>query len=172
MKRLKVMKKTSALSFSDFGLATAGIFSATFSLLFAATMIIKDNEQAINGDVEHPSIFTHYFHFGVNEPLSLKDQSAIDFQTTGIIGTSRQSNHGSSISLNGDITLIDTPERPYEVQVTNDGQPFVTNGGNKIFVKAGMDVPGQGRVLLAEKRAGRWIVVTTKGVLLEAAPHT
>jgi len=166
------MKKTSVLSLSDFGLATAGIFSATFSLLFAAIMIIKDNEQTTGGGFEHSSIFTRYFHLGANEPLSPKDKSTIDFQTTGIIGASRHRDDGSPINLKANIALIDTPELPYEVQVTDDGKPFVTNGGNKIFVKAGMDVPGQGRVLLAEKRAGRWIVVTTKGVLLEATPHT
>lgn len=163
------IKKYLFLSPSDLGLTVAGLLFAVSSVAFAAIMIAKEVGHPLFYGVDHLMLFAQPFRSTDHERTIMIEKPSVDFQMTGAIDsfsrmqpTHSQKEQESTMSLTG-------TDSPYRLQVASDGVVYIENGSEKIIAREGVFVPGQGRILLVEKRAGHWIVVTTQGVLLEAA---
>lgn len=166
-RRLKI-----GLSAIDRAVVTAGVMAAIASASFATYMVAIPHRPMFNG-VEHLMIFAQP-NRGSMQPLIARvpkpaDDQGIDFTATGTIP-----NEGKA-PASPDYTLpaIHSAERvlsEFTLRGVNGNSAMVENADGVYRVEIGSLLPGGGRVVAIEWRQGRFVVLTTRGVIREARP--
>lgn len=166
-------KAKSRFSAIDGAVVTAGVLAAIASASFAIYMAAARDRPPVFNGIDHLMIFAQP-NRGVAQPLLARvskapDDQGIDFTATGTIP-----NEGKTAAP-PDHTLpaIHSAERvlPEFTLRGVSGNVAVVEDANDIYrVEIGSPLPGGGRVLAIEWRQGRFVVVTTRGVIREAQP--
>lgn len=167
-RRLKI-----GLSAIDRAVVTSGVLAAIASASFATYMVAIPHRPMFNG-VEHLMIFAQP-NRGSTQPLIARvpkpaDDQGIDFTATGTIP-----NEGKAPAP-PDYTLpaINPAERilsEFTLRGVNGSSAMVEDADGVYRVEIGSVLPGGGgRVLAIEWRQGRFVVLTTRGIIREAQP--
>lgn len=163
----------SRFSAIDGAVVAAGVLAAIASASFAIYMVAAPDRHPIFNGIDHLMIFAQP-NRGLAQPLIARvsksaDDQGIDFTATGTIP-----NEGKTAAP-PDHTLpaIHSAERvlPEFTLRGVSGNVAVVEDANDIYrVEVGSPLPNGGRVLAIEWRQGRFVVVTTRGVIREAQP--
>ncbi len=126
------------------------------------------------GGVEHLMIFAQPSH-GTSQPIIARvpgapDNQSVDFSATGAIPEDSKPPAPPTYTL----PSINAPKE----QIVKDftlrgvsGNVAVVEGADGIYrVELGSTLPGGSRVLSIEWRQGKFVVVTTQGIIREALP--
>lgn len=160
------------VSLVDQILVSTGLAAALASAGFAVMMMSTDHSHPMFGGIEHLMLFAQPLHR--NDPTLMarteKEQPAepgIDYNTTGTIP------HRQLPGVDRDdlpplrLPATEPVIKAYVVQEARIGIALVQGRGAAYRVLPGAFLPGAGRVLSIEQRDGRWVVVTTQGVIID-----
>lgn len=163
------------ISLTDHFVVTVGIAMAAASASFATYMVSTDHSHPVFNGSEHLMIFAQPSHTTPNPligrvPGAPANDQGIDYTATGAIPgqpnvptpprhtiPSVNAPEGAILSeftlrgVSGKVAMIEGPDGMYRLEV-------------------GADMPGGGRVLSIEWLSGRFVVVTTRGIIREAQP--
>lgn len=164
-------------SAADRGLAATGVAAAMMAASFAGYMIAKESS---------PESFKAEGHGRLLAPApgpsdSKPDAGArgaprpFDFDATGsIVQGSGDVAEGAPLDVQSAVKTSRAQPGPaggaagYVLRFVHKGVAIVQIAGKSYVVAPGAALPQAGRVLSIERRAGRWVVVTAAGLIVEA----
>jgi hypothetical protein len=155
----------------DHALVAAGVMAAISSATFAGFMITHE-VHPIFGGAEHLMLFA--------QPLKAPNQihpggadRQIDYQTTGTIertGSGIGGGGADAALSDGEISSLSKSgarAKGYFLNVGADGILSIDGPGGSYAAELGAVLPEAGRIVLIERRGGKWIAVTSQGVIIE-----
>ncbi len=167
----KIFSLFGLVSLTDQILVSTGLAAALASAGFAVMMMSTDHSHPMFGGIEHLMLFAQPLHH--NQPTLMarteKEQPGepgIDYGATGTIPRRQlpaDRNDLQPMRLPATEPVI----KAYVVQEARIGIALVQGRGAAYRVLPGALLPGAGRVLSIEQRDGRWVVVTTQGVIVD-----
>jgi hypothetical protein len=163
-------------SVADQGLAAAGLGAAVVAASFAGYMIVRESGPA-GVEIAEPKILA-----ALNPPDATRDSGRarrgagpFDFDATGSIDRGREEiADGVAGDVQPALKTRGAPPSPagggtgYVLRFVHKGVAIVQVNGRSYVVAPGANLPQAGRVHSIEKRAGRWVVVTAAGLIVEA----
>lgn len=158
----------------DRAVITAGIVTAVASAAFAAYMVVTDHPHPMFGGLDHLRIFVQPSH-GYSSPIIARvpaapDDEGIDFAITGTIPEKSDPGAPPTYTLPA-VNGRDGPTiNGFTLRGVNGNVAMVEAGDAIYRVEPGSILPGGGRVLSIEWRQGRFVVVTTRGIIREEQP--
>jgi hypothetical protein len=160
-------RKASA-SVIDKALVSTGVLTAVISASFATYMVSSDHPHPMFGGVEHLMIFAQpsrdYPGAAIARATSPIGQPGIDYTVTGTIP--------AKPSASSETPLSGLPEpilSTYVLHEVRDGVAIVAGGDDVYRIERGSILPGVGRVLAIEQRGGKWVVVTSQGLITDGS---
>jgi hypothetical protein len=158
----------------DRAVVAVGILTAVASASFATYMATTDHQHPVFGGVEHLMIFARP-NRGPNRPLIARipapgDDQGIDFRATGTIPGEAKEAVAPNYTLPGTGSRVEEILAEFTLQGVSGNVAMIENANGIYRVETGSALPGGGRVLGVEWRQGRFVVVTTRGIIREAQP--
>lgn len=172
------LQKLSLSNFSigDRAVISAGVMMAVASASFATFMVASDHSRPRFNGTEHLMIFAQQGHSST-QPLMARVPGAPDPSDQGIDYTATGAIPGGSDEPPEPHYVLPSINAPEEVVIKDftlrgvSGNVAMVDGPNGLYrLETGSALPGGGRVLSIEWRKGRFVVVTTRGVIQEAQP--
>jgi len=152
----------------DHGLAAFGVVAALGSATFAGLMITSDNSHPKFGGAEHLMLFaqpSHGLPARAEVMAKAEENPGVDYSPTATIP------RASARPLPADksrqpIVLRPPAIRGYVVRDANDGTAIVEDPLGALYqIELGSVLPGGVRILSIERRLGKWVVVTSAGLI-------
>jgi hypothetical protein len=159
------------LSSVDRAIITAGVFAAVASASFATYMVSTNHSHPTFNGIEHLMLFAQrnsgvFRAVAAGAPAISADQG-IDFTATGAIpGNSAASGDGAAALMQRDGPII----KGFTLRGVTGNVAMVESSGGIYRVELGATLPGAGRVLAIQWRQGKFVVVTTQGIIGEEQP--
>ena len=159
---------------ADRAIITAGIFTAVASAGFATYMVSTNHSRPTFNGIEHLMLFAQP-NSGVPLPVIARvpatpDDQGIDFTATGTI----PGNSGASPEPADTLAALSGRDGPIIKGFTLrgvSGNVAMVEGADGIYrIEPGATLPGAGRVLAIQWRKGKFVVVTTRGLISEEQP--
>jgi hypothetical protein len=168
--RTKLFGKFGLASVIDQAIVAGGFVAALASAGFAGVMMTADNSHPSFGGIEHLMLFAQPIH-GQPPVAIAQGQNAgrpddIDYSTTGSIRRKEPRLMDGNQAAMGPPELTEPIIKSYVLQQAEAGVAVVQGRGTAYRVQAGTLLPGAGRVLSVEQRDGKWVVVTTQGIIV------
>jgi hypothetical protein len=149
---------------SDFGLGAAGAGMALASAVFALVMISSNIKEPV-GNSEYLLLFTRPLHTpGMPSPQIAPGSRDIDYTVTGTIGPLPRSDKAAD-------QPVATPSGPklplknYVLRSVRGGVATILGPTGHFIVESGGLMPNGDQVLSIDRRGGRWVVVTSSGII-------
>ena len=159
---------------SDHGLGLMGIAAAFGSVAFAFVMITGDNARPFFGGAEHLELFSQPVAGGRVRAAAKTPDPGIDYEATGsiqLVKPPAPPDHiiAPPVALRGEALMLRSgaPLQGYALRGVEGGIALVDGPTGRLHLQAGMMLPGIGRVVAIERRAGQWMVVTQEGIIGE-----
>jgi hypothetical protein len=158
----------------DFGLGMAGAGTAVASLIFAGVMMSGDTSHPAFGGAEYLLLFTRPLQHAGSQPIGPRNHEpqGIDFTTTGSIGSAARLNNGdpSGVSTPPDPNATAHPAvsasvKDYVLKSVTGGVAAIKSSKGDFVVETGSFLPNGDLVVSIDRRAGRWVVVTSGGLI-------
>ncbi|MGB8279262.1 MAG: hypothetical protein WCF20_15200 [Methylovirgula sp.] len=153
---------------------TAGVLTAVASASFATYMVTTDHPHPMFGGVEHLMIFAQPSRSSslpliARGPATADDQG-VDFAATGAIPEESKPPAPPPYTLPAVNSHQEEIVKDFTLRGVS-GNVAVVEGADGIYrVEPGSMLPGGSRVLSIEWRQGKFVVVTTQGIIREALP--
>lgn len=154
---------------TDFGLGLAGAVTAFASIAFAMVMMTGSIGSSAFGDSEYFLLFTRPLRPVSSPPLiaARPADPSVDFAATGSIGSPPKAAEGRpDVSV---ITQSYGAPRPqlkdYSLRSVRGGVATISGPMGRFVVESGTILPNGDRVISIDRRAGRWVVVTSSGLI-------
>lgn len=167
-RRLKI-----GLSAIDRAVVTAGVMAAVASASFATYMVATPNHNPVFNGVEHLMIFAQPNRGSMQQLIARvpkpADDQGIDFTATGTIPNEGKAPPSPDYTL----PAIHSAERvlsEFTLRGVSGNSAMVEDADGVYRVEIGSALPGGARVIAIEWRQGRFVVLTTRGVIREAQP--
>lgn len=163
------------LSGIDRAIITAGIFTAVASAGFATYMVSTDHSHPMFNGIDHLMIFARPSR-GIDNPTIARmaqapNDQGIDFTATGTIPGESRSAEGQAAYTLPALSERDGPIiKGYTLRGVSGNVAMVENADGIYRVEPGTTLPGAGQVLAVQWRKGRFVVVTTLGIIAEEQP--
>jgi hypothetical protein len=155
----------------DHALVAAGVMAAVSSATFAGFMITHE-VPPIFGGAEHLMLFAR----PLKAPSQIHSDGAdrqIDYQSTGTIertGSGAGAAGADAALSDGEISRVSKSgarAKGYFLNAGSDGISSIDGPGGSYAAEIGTVLPEAGRIVLIERRGGKWIAVTSQGVIIE-----
>ncbi|HEY5226564.1 MAG TPA: hypothetical protein VIJ06_07220 [Methylovirgula sp.] len=161
------------LSTIDRAVVMLGILAAVASASFATYMVAVPDRRPVFGGVEHLMIFAQPKR-GSEQPLIARaapqtNDQGIDFGTTGTIPEDAKVAAQPSYTLPA-VHPAEEIVSDFTLRGVSGDVAMVENADGIYRVEIGSVLPRGGRVLAIEWRQGRFVVVTTRGIIREVQP--
>lgn len=169
----KVFGKFGIVSTVDKVLVTLGVCAAMTSAGFAALMMTTDHSRPLFGGIEHLMIFARPLR-GTDPVVTARVEDAaragIDYSATGTVRPNEARNDKRSLEASR-LPTTEPVIGSYVVEEADLVSAVVEGHGTAYRVHPGSPLPGAGHVLTIEQRNHKWVVVTTRGVILDRPPQ-
>lgn len=169
----KIFGKFGIVSTVDKVLVALGVGAAMTSAGFAALMMTTDHSRPLFGGIEHLMIFAQPLR-GADPAVTARVDEApragIDYSATGSVRPNEAQNGQRPLEA----PRLPTTEPvigSYVVEEADLISAVVEGHGTAYRVHPGSPLPGAGHVLAIEQRNHKWVVVTTRGVILDRPPQ-
>jgi len=157
----------------DFGLGAAGAGAAVASVIFAGVMMTGDLSHPSFGGSEYLLLFTRPLqHAGVEgrQPAVHDHDHGIDFTSTGSIGTvarekTSDSLNSSNVEFRAASQVALSPRKDYVLTHVSGGVAAIKGPTGVFVAETGSLLPNGDLVVSIDRRAGRWVVVTSGGLI-------
>jgi hypothetical protein len=164
-------ERLNIFSGADRAIITAGIFTAVASAGFASYMVSTDHSHPVFNGIEHLTIFARPSG-GIDRPIEARmqrpsDDQGVDFTATGTIPGEAASSAPPDYVLPA-LGARDGPViKGFTLRGVSGNVAMVETAQGIYRVEPGTTLPGAGRVLSVQWRQGKFVVVTTLGVIVE-----
>jgi hypothetical protein len=168
--RRRALKRT-----SDFGLGAAGAGMALASATFAFVMMKADIADPSFGGAEYLLLFTRPLQSPATPNRQMATRSLdpnIDYSATGTIGPrSKPADAIAEPSLQMANQPRATPQEPrvtlkdYALRSVRGGVATTSGPTGTFVVESGSLMPNGDLVVSIDRRGGRWVVVTSNGII-------
>ncbi len=162
------------ISAVDRAVITAGILTAVASAAFATYMVATDHPHPMFGGLDHLMIFAQPNHGDLRPVIArvpeTSDDQGVDYTTTGTIPEKADTRPTPTYvvpAINGrDGPII----KGFTLRGVS-GNVAMVEGADGIYrLEPGSTLAGAGRVLSIEWRKGKFVVVTTQGIIQAEQP--
>ncbi|MHB8883484.1 MAG: hypothetical protein ACYC5H_00125 [Methylovirgula sp.] len=159
------------LSGVDRAIITAGVFAAVASASFATYMVSTNHSHPTFNGIEHLMLFAQP-NSGVHRSVvagapAISPDQGIDFTATGTIpDNSNAPVDGAAALMQREGPII----KGFTLRGVTGNVAMVEGSGGMYRLEPGTTLPGAGRVLAIQWRKGRFVVVTTQGLIGEGQP--
>lgn len=169
-----VPQKPSGLSTVDRTVVAAGICMAVASASFATYMVSTDHSHPTFPGADHLMLFAQPSR-GLSQRLiarvpGARDDSGIDYTATGAIPDNDAAVPQPLYTLPSINVPRDQIIKDFTLRGVSGDVALVDGPGGLFRLERGADLPGGGQVLSIEWRQGQFVVVTTRGVIVETQP--
>jgi len=155
----------------DFALGLVGFGTALASAAFAFVMINTNIKAPTFGGAEYLLLFTRPLMHSDDRQMATRNGREIDMTPTGAIGK-QQPKYGADnnpyVNLPGAPVLEPNVSlKSYSLQTIRGGVAIIKGPRGEFPVESGSIMPNGDRVISIDRRNGRWVVVTTSGVIAD-----
>jgi hypothetical protein len=166
--------KLRLFSAADRLVVAAGVLTAVASASFATYMASTDHPHPMFGGIEHLMIFAQPSsgnpHALIARVPKATDDQGIDFTATGSIPGKPKDDPRPIYTLPALNARVEPVIKGFALRGVS-GNVAMVEGVNGIYrVEPGSILPGAGRVLSIQWRKGKFVVVTTEGIIGEQEP--
>jgi hypothetical protein len=157
----------------DFGLGAAGAGTALASVIFAGVMMTGDTSHPTFGGSEYLLLFTRPLQHASSQQTGPRyHERGIDYTATGSIGAAARAN---TEDMTGKRPATDeaaatsqtslAPLKDYVLTGVTGGVASIKSPNGDFVVETGSFLPSGDLVVAIDRRAGRWVVVTSAGLI-------
>ncbi len=149
----------------DIGLGVAGVGAALASATFAFVMLEADIKIPIFGGGEYLLLFTRPLQPADRRQIVTRTLNQdIDMTPTGSIGTGDRRPDGPK---GGDGDGFEPRDllKNYKLEMVRGGVAIIQGPLGQFSVESGSLMPNGDRIISIDRRGGRWVVVTTSGIV-------
>ncbi len=147
----------------DGGLAAAGVGAAIASAAFALVMLQADIKTPTFGGAEYLELFTRPLKTLDNRQVAARPSNRdIDMMPTASIASGKTAPADAAIA---EEDRLHTSVKDYKLQMVRGGVAIIDGPTGRFSVESGTLMPNGDHVLSIDRRSGRWVVVTTSGII-------
>ncbi len=166
--------KLQLFSAVDRFVVAAGVLTAVASASFATYMVSTDHPHQMFGGIEHLMIFAQPSsgnpHALIARVPKAPDDQGIDFTATGSIPGKPEAHARPVYILPALNARVEPVIKGFALRGVSGNVAMVESVDGIYRVEPGSVLPGAGRVLSIQWRKGKFVVVTTEGIIAEQQP--